>query len=136
MVYSKTYDWSPVLACILNTVRLWELCLKKSKGQLVSPFRLQKLQNASNIDISDLPMVLTLPSIVRFLREARANLKEHKKHHRPLRQTHLGSLAAARVEKRSPELLHPSNIDKLEKAIDKELHNLRKRNGAGTCINK
>ncbi len=44
-----------------------------------------------------------------------------------LRQTHLAYLAEARVEKRSPNLCHPSKIEKLDKAITKEIQQLAHR---------
>ncbi len=119
-VYSTTYDWSPALTKMINTVRYWELCLRKSKGHLVSPFRLKNLQVASEIDLNKLPTLLTLSRIVNLLRDARSQLKDHKKNYETLHQNHVVSLAEARIEKRSPHLFHPSNLAKLEKAIEKK----------------
>jgi hypothetical protein len=126
-LYSKTYNWSPALATMINTVRYWELCLKRARGSIISQYRLQKLQDASNIEPATLPNPLTLPTIVKFLRDARSKVTENKQNHDTLRQTHLFSLAEARVAARSPHLFHPSNLDKLEKVVTQERNSLSRR---------
>ncbi len=78
-------------------------------------------------DVNDLPNLITLSYIINSLREARATLKEYKQNHEALRQTHLTSLAEARVLQRAPHLLHPANIEKFEKAIEKEIRNMTQK---------
>jgi hypothetical protein len=68
-----------------------------------------------------------LPYIVNLLRETRAQIKEHKKNHSELRQSHVAALAEARVLKRSPNMSHPSKILALDKAVSNEIKQLAKR---------
>jgi hypothetical protein len=126
-IFSTKYDWSPALSTLLNKERYWTLCLKRSKGIEVSDYRLLKTQAAGNIDPSVLPDPLTRPAIVKMLRETRHDLKENKKVHSELRQTHLAAIAEARIEKRSPDLAHPSNMLKMDEAISREIKQIAQR---------
>ncbi len=68
-----------------------------------------------------------MPYIVNLLRETRVQIKEHKKNHSELRQSHVAALAEARVLKRSPDMSHPSKILALDKAVSNEIKQPVKR---------
>jgi hypothetical protein len=119
---------------MINRGRYLELCLKRSKGFQISYNKLNKLHNklnklqqASEIDPTKLPDPLTLPHIVKLLRETKAEIKRYKKNHSELRQSHVAALAEARVRKHSPDLTRPLYILVMDKAVSNEIKQLAKR---------
>lgn len=88
-VFSTKYEWSPVLFQAVNTLRFWTVCLKRAKGFKVADSRHRLLLTASGIEIATLPLVLTLPIIVKYVRTSRSTLKELQKKHVEHCQFHL-----------------------------------------------
>lgn len=101
--FSTRYQWSPALSSSVNAVRYWRLRLRQAKGIPISTHTLQKQMKAANIETDT---TLDTPAIVKKLREALATLRDHQKQHIELRQSHLESLAEARVDHALPDLIH------------------------------
>jgi len=99
--FSTTFQWSPTLAKAIKSVRYWRLKLKQSKGVITSQFTLTKAREEAKI--LDGPQ-LTTPEIVQKLRDSMVTLRELQSRHQALREQHLETLAAARVEAKCKSL--------------------------------
>jgi len=115
--FSTTFQWSPTLAKAIKSVRYWRLKLKQSKGVITSQFTLTKAREEAKI--LDGPQ-LTTPEIVQKLRDSMVTLRELQSRHQALREQHLETLAAARVEAKCKSL----SPDKTNKATAKEIRRI------------
>jgi hypothetical protein len=74
-VASKRYEWSPVLAQAIHTLRFWELSRKRSIGLKIPDRTLQIKAQKGEIDLQLLPSPLTYSSIMTYQKQAQSNLK-------------------------------------------------------------
>lgn len=124
---SVSFQWSPSLNATVNTLRYWSLTLKRAKGFIVSSRRLLDLQTTAKLCIEELPQPLSMAHIVQYLRKAKKNLKDLQLCHVELRETNLRNLAEAKVINKNKDLLHISNLPKLQKRVDKEINRIQRK---------
>jgi hypothetical protein len=124
--YTKKYDWSPTLIQAVQTVRYWELLLKRSKGQQVAQSTIDITRHAAGLPLYSCDY-FNRPLIVSKLREARQWKKSCQKNHVPLRKEWLESLATAKVLHRAPYLASEEQAGELQRRMEKELKELKKR---------
>jgi exonuclease III len=124
--YTKKYDWSPTLIQAVQTVRYWELLLKRSKGQLVAQSTIDITRHAAGLPLYSNDY-FNRPTIVSKLRAARLWKRSCQKNHVPLRQEWLESLATAKVLHRAPYLASEEQAGELQRRMEKELKELKKR---------
>jgi len=116
--FSTTFQWSPTLSKAIKSVRYWRLKLKQSKGVITSHHTLKKAREEA--EILDGPQ-LTTPEIVQKLRDSMATLRELQSRHQALREQHLETLAAARVEAKCKSL----STEKQKQATAKEIRRIQ-----------
>jgi hypothetical protein len=124
--YTKRYDWSPTLIQAVQTVKYWELLLKRSKGQQVAQSTIDITRHAAGLPLYSCNY-FNPPIIVSKLRAARQWKRSYQRNHVPLHQEWLESLATAKVLHRAPYLASEEQAGELQHRMEKELKELKKR---------
>jgi len=124
--YSITYQWSPHLKSTIHTLTYWKLRLAQLKGKTISQHTLQKTFQYTKLD-GKLRLPLPIKTVVSYVRDSRAALREAQKHHIELREQHLEDLVTAIIVLRRPSLLEPGQEEKYEKKRIKELRRIKRK---------
>jgi len=117
---TRRYQWSPQLKLLVSHFRYWILWLKSCKGASISPSRLSTAFTESLLPAAA-EEPIGMPEIIKQLRDASAAMKTTRQHHIQLRQTHLESLAEAKVLQRQPSLSQSYHSANRQTATTKQL---------------